>query len=419
MEFIQSIFGWYAVLPAAIMIMLGIFLIALLLGRLKLMVALRASIYVAAGIVGLYTMVGMFAGAVIPTLIKVIQSTGLQLDIIDMGVGSMQSFVTFPLSFYAILLPVGLGVNVVMILLKLTDTFNVDIFNYFIYSLTSAFIYVLTNNVFFAVLGFVATEIVCLKFADITAPAIEKAYGLEGVSIPHGNAIVFAPIGMAVNAVIEKIPFLAKIDWNPETIETRFGGLVQPSTIGFVMGVVLGVFGKLSFGDTLLLGVTIAAFMIIFPKVLNVLIEGVTPVAEGMRNFAEKKLHRKLYIGLDAAVLVGMPDVMATGIILVPCIILLAFILPGNRVLPLADLAIAAPFLISCCMPYCKKNIFRGLIAGLAVFTLALYVCTWTASWYTQIAAINGLPFEATATSLGGSSTWISFVIAWLVSLFV
>ena len=70
-----------------------------------------------------------------------------------------------------------------------------------------------------------------------------------------------------------------------------------------------------------------------------------------------------------------MPDVMATGILLTPVTLLLAFILPGNRVVPMADLAIACPFLISCCMPFCKKNIFRGFICGLIVMTIALYVC--------------------------------------------
>ena len=69
-----------------------------------------------------------------------------------------------------------------------------------------------------------------------------------------------------MNWVIEKIPALAKIDWSPETIEEKFGGLVQPSTIGFVMGVVFGIFAKYDFGNCLQLGGTIAAFMIIFPR---------------------------------------------------------------------------------------------------------------------------------------------------------
>ena len=356
--------SWYAALPAAVMVMIGIFLVGLLLARLKVLDALRSAIYVAAAIVGMNAMVGMFSSAATPVLQLVVESTGLKLDIVDLGVGSSYASVLFPLSFYSILLVVGLLVNVAMILLKLTDTFDVDVFNYSVWALAASYVWVITGNIPLAILAYAINEVIVLKFADLTAPAIEKAYGLDGVSIPHGNAVIFAPVGMFVNWVIEKIPALAKIDWSPEKIEERFGGMVSPSTIGFVMGIVLGVAGGKDFGQTLLLGITIAAFMIVFPRVENILVEGITPVADGMREICTKKFNRDLHIGLDAAILIGMPDVMATGILVTPFILLLAFVLPGNRVMPMADLAIAAPFLISCCMPYCKKNIFRGLIAG-------------------------------------------------------
>ncbi|MDE6839784.1 MAG: hypothetical protein K2P49_02830 [Oscillospiraceae bacterium] len=343
MEVLKSALNWYAALPSTVMIMIGIFLVGIVLARLKVLNALKSSIYVAAGMIGLSTMTGMFAGVVAPVLTSVISATGLKLDVIDLGIGSFQSSVAFPLSFYAILLPIGLGVNLLLIFAKLTNTFDVDIFNYFVWSLSSGFVFVKTQNLLLAILAFVVTEIVSLKLADLTAPAIAEAYGLEGVSIPHGNTIVFAPVGILVNWVVEKIPGLRDINWSPEKIEERFGGLVQPSTIGFVMGVVLGIVGRQPFGSTVSLGLTAAAFMIIFPKVLGILIEGIQPVADGMRAVTEKHLNRKLYIGLDGAILVGMPDVMATGILLVPVVLLLAFILPGNRVLPMADLAIACP----------------------------------------------------------------------------
>lgn len=418
MDFFMDAVNWYGALPSAVMIMVGIFLVAVIVGRLKLLEALKASIYVGGGMIGISTMTGMFAGAVAPVLSEVVANLGLNFEILDMGIGSMQAYVTFPLSFYAILLPIGLVTNLVMIFIKLTDTFNVDIFNYFVYSLSAGFIYYFTDSLLFAIAAFIITEAVCLKLADITQPRIAEAYGLEGVSIPHGNAIVFAPIGIAVNMIIEKIPPLAKINWSPEFIEEKFGGLVQPSTIGFAMGIVLGIASGSDFGTTVQLALTVAAFMIIFPKVLGTLIEGVQPVADGMREVAGKKLNRDLHIGLDAAVLVGMPDVMATGILLVPVTLLLAFILPGNRVMPMADLAIACPFLISCAMPFCKKNIFRGFICGIVIMTIAFYVCTTTADAYTGIAAMNGMPFPQTATSLGGDSTWLSWIFCQIGRVF-
>ena len=237
----MALLNWYSSLSAAVMIMIGIFLVGLILARLKPMAALKAAIYVAGGIIGLNTMVGMFAGAAVPVISDIIQNMGLSLDIIDLGVGSSQSYVIFPLPFYSVLLLVGLLVNIAMILLNFTNTFDVDIFNYYVFALSSAYVYAETKNVALSIIAFVITEIIILKFADLTAPAIQKAYGLDGVSIPHGNAVVYAPVGMLVNWIIEKIPGLRDINWNPDTISEKFGGLVEPSFIGFVMGIVFGI----------------------------------------------------------------------------------------------------------------------------------------------------------------------------------
>lgn len=418
MEFLKTVANWYAALPAAVMLFLGIFIVGMLLARLNAFKAFKAATYVAAGLVAITTLVSMFTEAVVPVLTTVVNTTGLKLNIIDLGIGSSANTV-YALKFYVLLLPLGLLINVIMILLKLTKTFSVDFVNYGTMGLNSAFVMAITNSFPLAIGAFVITEVILLKLADITAPKIQEAYGLEGVSIPHASSVVFAPVGMFVNWAIEKIPGLSKIDWSLEKIESKFKGLVQPSTLGFVMSIVLGIVAKLAFGDCLLLGITVACFMILFPKALGILIEGITPVAEGMREYTEKKLNRKLYIGLDAAILIGMPDIMSVGILLIPVILLLAFILPGNHVLPLADLAIAAPFLVSCVLPFCKKNIFRGFIAGIIVFTIGLYMCTGTAEYYTAVAAMNGLPFDTTSTSVGLCSSPLGWIIAKVATLFV
>ena len=39
---------------------------------------------------------------------------------------------------------------------------------------------------------------------------------------------------------------------------------------------------------------------------------------------------------MDTALLIGEPSVLATGLLLIPMAVVLAIILPGNRVLPLS-----------------------------------------------------------------------------------
>ena len=48
MSYFMEALNWYAALPSTVMIMIGIFLIGLILARLKPMAALKSSIYVAA-----------------------------------------------------------------------------------------------------------------------------------------------------------------------------------------------------------------------------------------------------------------------------------------------------------------------------------------------------------------------------------
>ncbi|MGS9064500.1 PTS transporter subunit IIC, partial [Salmonella enterica subsp. enterica serovar Infantis] len=54
---------------------------------------------------------------------------------------------------------------------------------------------------------------------------------------------------------------------------------------------------------------------------------------------------RVVFIGLDTAVTLGHPTTIAVGLLLIPIMLILASILPGNKVLPLDDLQVA-PFYI-------------------------------------------------------------------------
>ena len=85
MDALLGAMSWYAALPAAVMVMIGIFLVGLLLARLKVLDARRSAIYVSAAIIGMNAMVGMFSSAATPVLQLVVESTGLKLDIIDLS----------------------------------------------------------------------------------------------------------------------------------------------------------------------------------------------------------------------------------------------------------------------------------------------------------------------------------------------
>ena len=306
-----------------------------------------------------------------------------------------------------------------MLSLRWTKTLDADILNYWTWGITAIVVYTLTHNVIFALIGFALNEILILLIADWTAPALQKHYNIEGVSVPHGNAALWPPVGIAVNWVIDRIPGLRDLNADPETLATKLGVIGEPVTIGVILGALIGILGREPWDGVLTLAVTLAAVMLIFPRMVNVLMEGLRPISEYLRDFMKRRFNRDVYIGLDAAILIGYPEVLAVGIVLVPIVVGLAF-LPGNHVLPLADLAIATPFLVSMMMPFLKNgNVVRGIIAGTIVFIIALYSAGDLAPVYTAAgAAIHlNVPAGTVWTSIGAGSNWFAWIIYKILQL--
>lgn len=71
------------------------------------------------------------------------------------------------------------------------------------------------------------------------------------------------------------------------------------------------------------------------------------------------KIQRYTFIyRIDAAVVVGNPDVITTALIIIPLTIALALVLPGNRVLPFADLAVV-PFRVAMVVALTRGNLLK------------------------------------------------------------
>ena len=75
--------------------------------------------------------------------------------------------------------------------------------------------------------------------------------------------------------------------------------------------------------------------------------EGLSTIAQYTQTWAQNMKFLKgkeLYIGIDGGILMGRPSVIVVGVIMIPIMLVLAAAVPGNRVLPIADLA--AHFLV-------------------------------------------------------------------------
>ena len=304
-----------------------------------------------------------------------------------------------------------LVINAIMVFCKLTKTIDVDIFNYWIFLQVGALVYAVTSNFWFAVIFTWVIFAIVLKVADLTAPYIQKEYNLEGISFPHLAGLAWSPLAIAVNWIIDKIPGLKNVDFNADKIRKRFGAIGEPVVIGFILGLLIGVLAGYSPDKSVTLAINIAAAMVLLPKMIDVLIEGLISV----RDAAEKQLkiwfpNREFYIGMDTALLIGDSSVLATGLLLIPITILLAFILPGNEMLPFADLA-SLVFILALVTPFVRRNMFKMLIVGTDI-------APWVTQSFTQSNIDLPKDFTAVTNMTGAVSTWIGWVAVKIGELF-
>ena len=401
MQFILDFFGYIQALGVSVMMPIILTLLGTLLGA-GFGKSLRAGLTVGVGFIGLNLVINSLLGTTLaPAVQTMVNNYGLSLSIVDVGWPAAAA-IAMGSTIGAIIIPLGLLVNILMLLTNTTQTVDVDIWNYWHFAFTGSLVAIATGKMWIGIVAAVVNMIIVFVLGDITAPLIEESLGMPGVSMPHGFTVAYAPIAMAINWVIDKIPGLNKIDLNLEKIQEQFGVLGEPVFIGTVIGIVIG-FCAYGFDlkVVLPLGVSLGAVLVLIPKMAALLMEGLIPISDAASEFIQKhfKSRGKMYIGLDSAVGCGHPTTLAISLILVPCMIILAFIIPGNQVLPFTDLAVA-PYMLVLITPVVKNNGFRGILVGIIVLAAGLLVATNLAPAITAAAAQVGFAMPDGATMI-------------------
>ena len=173
------------------------------------------------------------------------------------------------------------------------------------------------------------------------------------------------------------------------------GFLGEPIFLGLILGFVIGVLGHLNdiatlaaWGNILTIAISTAAVMAIFPRVANIFASAFMPITEAARKRTTKGVKQgdEFFIGINDATGYGEPATLISGIILIPIMLLLCAILPGNKTLLLVDL-IAIAFIIQPFVAATNGNIFKTVLLSAIWFSIGLYICTWTAPLFTQVYA--------------------------------
>lgn len=382
--------------------------------------ALKSGLYVGVGFVGLGVVTALLTTNFNDPLKAICDLYHLQLNVFDMGWPAAAS-VAYNTAVGALIIPICLGINVLMLLTKTTSTLNIDLWNYWHYAFIGAVAYfVMGESLAWGYFAAIVCYIITLVLADITAPKFQKYYDLEGISIPQPFCQSFMPFAVVINKALDKIPGFSRLDVDAEGLKRKFGVFGEPLLLGVIVGILIGVAAHFDVKMVLTLGVTMGAVMELIPRITKLFIDGLKPISVKAQEMVDKRLHgRKVHIGMSPALVIGHPTTLVVSILLIPTVLVVSVILPGNQFLPLASLA-GMFYLFPIVLPYTKGNVVKTFIIGLVALIFGLYFVTDMAPDFTL--AANAV-FEATKDKAaqipqgftGGALDFASSLIGWVI----
>lgn len=423
----EKVFSYIIGLGAAVMMPIIFTILGVCIG-IKFSKALKSGLLVGVGFVGLSVVTSLLTSTLGPALEKVVEIYGLQLKVFDMGWPAAAS-VAYNTSVGALIIPVCLGVNLLMLLTKTTRTVNIDLWNYWHFAFIGAVVYFASDSILWGFFAAIICYIITLILADYTAERFQGFYdGMEGISIPQPFCQGFVPFAELFNKGLDKIPGINKINIDADGMKKKFGLLGEPLFLGIVIGIIIGALSCSSWSEVvekipyiLGVGIKMGAVMELIPRITSLFIEGLKPISEATKELINKKFKgaKGINIGMSPALVIGHPTTLVASLLLIPITLILAVVLPGNEFLPLASLA-GMFYIFPLILPITKGNVFKTLIIGTLFIIAGLYFVTDLAPHFslaardvyasTQDAAVH-VPdgFQA------GSLDFASSPLAWII----
>lgn len=388
LNFFADAINYIIDMGASVMLPIVIAIISVCAG-IKIGKAIRSGLMVGVGFVGLSLIVDMMNAELGPAASAMSERFGLSLSVVDIGWPGA-SPMTWSSNIATIAIPVAILVNIVMLVTKLTKTVNIDIWNIWHMTFTGTIAYAVTGEFWIGILGVIVHAAIAYKLGDIWAPLMSDYFELDGLTVPHGTSAYMAPVACVIDVIIDKIPGIRKIDLTADKLQEKVGVLAEPIVIGGLLGTVVGFLAGYGPQEALPLGVKMSAVMVLMPKIVKCIMEGLMPISERAKEIMTKRFgNAEYYIGLDPAILLGDSQVVTAGLIFIPLTLLIAVIVPGNRVLPFGDLATIG-FFIAIAVAVHKGNLFRTLISGSVIMYITIWIANQTIPWMTALAQSTG-----------------------------
>lgn len=290
METLLSFFQCFINLGAAVMLPVVIAILGLFFG-MKLGQAIKSGLFVGIGFQGLCLAVNLLTTTIQPVMDYYAQMDA-GYDVLEIGFAALGG-AAWTVPFAVLAIPAIVIINLILVRLKITKVLNVDIWNFMHFLVPGALAYALFGS---ALLGFcvtVALSVITLFFAQWAAPKWGEFYGLEGTTC---TTLAFAawvyPVSTGINWLIDHIPGLNKLDLDMDKLGSKLGVFGDPAVIGIVVGAFLGLLTRQSISSLLTICMGVAAVMVLIPRMVGIMMEGLSPHRYGGKRLHEEENRR-------------------------------------------------------------------------------------------------------------------------------
>ncbi len=131
-------------LGPTVLLPIVIFIIALVLGA-KAGRAFRAAVTIGVAFIGINLVLGLMLGSIGDVAKAIVTNTGIHRDIVDVGWPSAAA-IAFGSSVGLWVIPIGIAINIALLLLRWTRTLNVDVWNFWHFAFVGSLATAATNS---------------------------------------------------------------------------------------------------------------------------------------------------------------------------------------------------------------------------------------------------------------------------------
>lgn len=390
-SFLKSFFDLF---PAAVFVPVIMFILNLAF-KVKPKKAFVSALSAGVGLEGFNLVIGAYGPIINPVIDRMIKTTGVNLPVYDLGWPNT-SVVAYSTEVGMMFVAICILLQVVLFLVRFTNIFQAgDLWNNYSYMTWGSMIYILTEgNMLLAIALMVVQQIYTLLITEVIAKRWSNYYGYPGCTIASLHTATICVVAIPLNWILNKIG-LYKLNADPVALKKKLGFIGEPMTLGLFLGLVIGLVGNVTrigelaaWAEILTCGIATSAVTAVFPRISSIFSGAFTAITEASKK-TTKGYKGEWYLAVNDATGYGETATLISGLISMPLVLFLSFVLPGNQCLPVVDL-VAIPYCIQPMVAMANGNVVKSVIGGVLCGVVFLYVCSLCGPTFHEVVVSAG-----------------------------